>query len=104
MARKKITVVGAGNVGATPAHWLVSKELGDVVLLDIIEGMPQGQALDLAQAGPLEGYDSRLVGTNGSRETANSDIGVITSGIARKPGMSRDDRLNSNAGIVGSVA
>jgi malate dehydrogenase len=103
MARKKITVVGAGNVGATTAHWLVSKELGDVTLVDIIEGMPQGKALDLAQAGPIEGYDSRLVGTNGYKETANSDIVVITSGIARKPGMSRDDLLNTNAGIVGSV-
>ncbi len=103
MGRKKITVVGAGNVGATTAHWLVSKELGDVVLVDIIEGMPQGKALDLAQAGPIEGYDSRLVGTNGYKETANSDIVVITSGIARKPGMSRDDLLNTNAGIVGSV-
>lgn len=103
MGRKKITVVGAGNVGATTAHWLVSKELGDVVLVDIVEGMPQGKALDLAQAGPIEGYDSRLVGTNGYKETANSDIVVITSGIARKPGMSRDDLLNTNAGIVGSV-
>jgi malate dehydrogenase len=103
MGRKKITVVGAGNVGATTAHWLVSKELGDVVLVDIVEGMPQGKALDLAQAGPIEGYDSRLVGTNGYRETANSDVVVITSGIARKPGMSRDDLLNTNAGIVGSV-
>src|SRR6185369_12918908 len=103
MARKKITVVGAGNVGATTAHWLVSKELGDVVLVDIIEGMPQGKALDLAQAGPVEGYDSRLVGTNGYKETANSDVVVITSGIARKPGMSRDDLLNANAGIVASV-
>ena len=103
MGRKKITVVGAGNVGATTAHWLVSKELGDVVLVDIIEGMPQGKALDLAQAGPVEGYDSRLVGTNGYKETANSDVVVITSGIARKPGMSRDDLLNTNAGIVTSV-
>ncbi len=103
MGRKKITVVGAGNVGATTAHWLVSKELGDVVLVDIIEGMPQGKALDLAQAGPIEGYDSRLIGTNGYKETSNSDIVVITSGIARKPGMSRDDLLNTNAGIVGSV-
>jgi len=103
MARKKITVVGAGNVGATTAHWLVSKELGDVVLVDIIEGMPQGKALDLAQAGPIEGYDSRLVGTNGYKETANSDVVVITSGIARKPGMSRDDLLNTNANIVASV-
>jgi malate dehydrogenase len=103
MARKKITVVGAGNVGATTAHRLVDKELGDVVLVDIIEGMPQGKALDLAESGPVEGYDCRLIGTNGYRETANSDIVVITSGIARKPGMSRDDLLNTNAGIVGSV-
>lgn len=103
MARKKITVVGAGNVGATAAHWLAAKELGDVVLVDIVEGMPQGKALDLAQAGPIEGYDCRLVGTNGYRETANSDVVVITSGIARKPGMSRDDLLNTNAGIVASV-
>src|SRR5438128_9322393 len=103
MARKKITVVGAGNVGATTAHRLVDKELGDVVLVDIIEGMPQGKALDLAESGPVEGYDCRLIGSNGYRETANSDIVVITSGIARKPGMSRDDLLNTNAGIVGSV-
>lgn len=103
MSRKKITVIGAGNVGATTAHWLVAKELGDVVLVDIIEGMPQGKALDLAQAGPVEGYDSRLVGSNGYRETAGSDIVVITSGIARKPGMSRDDLLNTNAAIVSSV-
>ncbi|NBO65665.1 MAG: malate dehydrogenase [Acidobacteria bacterium] len=103
MARKKITVVGAGNVGATAAHWLVSKELGDVVLVDILEGMPQGKALDLAQAGPIEGYDSVLVGANDYQATAGSDVVVITSGIARKPGMSRDDLLNTNAGIVGSV-
>ena len=104
MARKKVTVVGAGNVGATTAHRLADKELCDVVLVDIIEGMPQGKALDLAQSGPVEGYDCKLIGTNGYRETANSDIVVITSGIARKPGMSRDDLLNTNAGIVGSVA
>src|SRR5215475_2974552 len=103
MGRKKITVVGAGNVGATTAHWLVSKELGDVVLVDIIEGMPQGKALDLAETGPIEGYDSRLVGSNGYKESADSDIVVITSGLARKPGMSRDDLLKTNAGIVGSV-
>jgi malate dehydrogenase len=103
MGRKKITVVGAGNVGATTAHRLVDKELGDVVLVDIIEGMPQGKALDLAESAPVEGYDCRLIGTNGYRETANSDVVVITSGIARKPGMSRDDLLNTNAGIVGSV-
>src|SRR6266403_1478266 len=89
MARKKITVVGAGNVGATAAQRLVDKELGDVVLVDIIEGMPQGKALDLAETAPIEGYDSRLVGTNGYKETADSDIVIITSGLARKPGMSR---------------
>jgi malate dehydrogenase len=103
MARKKITVIGAGNVGATTAQRLVDKELGDVVLVDIIEGMPQGKALDLAEASPIEGYDSRLIGTNGYRETANSDIVIITSGLARKPGMSRDDLLRTNAEIVGSV-
>ncbi len=103
MARKKITVVGAGNVGATAAQRLADKELGDIVLVDIVEGMPQGKALDLAEAAPVEGYDSRLVGTNGYKETANSDIVIITSGLARKPGMSRDDLLRTNADIVGSV-
>src|SRR5438034_218953 len=103
-ARKKITVVGAGNVGATAAHWLASKELGDVVLVDIVEGMPQGKALDLAQAAPVEGFDARLVGaTNDYSQTANSDVVIITSGLARKPGMSRDDLLKTNAGIVSSV-
>ena len=102
--RNKITVVGAGNVGATAAHWLASKELGDVVLVDIIEGMPQGKALDLAQAAPVEGFDARLVGaTNDYTQTANSDVVIITSGLARKPGMSRDDLLKTNAGIVSSV-
>ena len=103
MARKKITVVGAGNVGATAAQRLADKELGDVVLVDIIEGMPQGKALDLNETAPVEGYDSHLVGTNGYKETAGSDIVIITSGLARKPGMSRDDLLKTNAGIVGSV-
>jgi malate dehydrogenase len=103
MSRKKITVVGAGNVGATAAQRLADKELGDVVLVDIIEGMPQGKALDLAQAAPIEGYDVRLIGANGFKETADSDIVVITSGLARKPGMNRDDLLRTNAGIVGSV-
>jgi malate dehydrogenase len=103
MARKKISVVGAGNVGATAAQRLADKELGDVVLVDIIEGMPQGKALDLAEAAPVEGYDSRLIGTNGYKETANSDVVIITSGLARKPGMSRDDLLRTNAEIVGSV-
>jgi malate dehydrogenase len=103
MARKKISVIGAGNVGATAALWLADKELGDVVLVDIIEGMPQGKALDLAQTAPIEGYDVRLIGSNGYRETAGSDIVIITSGLPRKPGMSRDDLLKTNAEIVGSV-
>src|SRR2546422_11443214 len=101
--RSKITVVGAGNVGATVAQYAVEKELGDVVLVDVIEGIPQGKALDLAQAGPVHGYDSALIGSNGYDETANSDIVVITAGMARKPGMTRDDLLFKNAEIVGSV-
>jgi malate dehydrogenase len=102
--RNKVTVVGAGNVGATAAHWLASKELGDVVLVDIVEGMPQGKALDLAQAAPIEGFDAALVGsTSDYSATANSDVVIITSGLPRKPGMSRDDLLKTNAGIVSSV-
>jgi len=103
MARPKITVVGAGNVGATAAQYIVEKELGDVVLVDVIEGIPQGKALDLAQAGPVHGYDSALVGANGYDDTTNSDVVVITAGMARKPGMTRDDLLFKNAEIVGSV-
>ena len=102
-ARAKISVIGAGNVGASVAQYAVEKELGDVVLVDVIEGVPQGKALDLAQAGPIHGYDSRLVGSNGYDETADSDIVVITAGLARKPGMTRDDLLFKNAEIVGSV-
>jgi malate dehydrogenase len=102
-ARPKITVVGAGNVGATAAQYIVEKELGDVVLVDVIEGIPQGKALDLAQAGPVHGYDTALTGANGYDDTANSDIVVITAGMARKPGMTRDDLLFKNAEIVGSV-
>jgi len=101
--RPKITVVGAGNVGATAAQYIVEKELGDVVLVDVIEGIPQGKALDLAQAGPVHGYDSALSGANGYDDTADSDIVVITAGMARKPGMTRDDLLFKNAEIVGSV-
>src|SRR5712691_1430102 len=101
--RPKITVVGAGNVGATAAQYIVDRELGDVVLVDVIEGIPQGKALDLAQAGPVHGYDSALTGSNGYDETANSDIVVITAGLARKPGMTRDDLLFKNAEIVGGV-
>ena len=99
----KITIVGAGNVGATTAHWAATKALGDVVLIDIVEGMPQGKALDLAESAPLEGFDCRLVGTNDYADTANSDVVVVTAGIARKPGMSRDDLLHTNAKIVSTV-
>src|SRR6266852_7109445 len=101
--RPKITVVGAGNVGASVAQYAVERELGDVVLVDVVEGIPQGKALDLAQAGPVHGYDAVLVGSNGYEETANSDLVVITAGPARKPGMTRDDLLFKNAEIVGGV-
>jgi len=103
MSRKKITIVGAGNVGATAAHWAAAKELGDVVLVDIIEGMPQGKALDLMEAGPMEGFDVNVLGTNDYKATKDSDVVIITSGIARKPGMSREDLLNTNKQIVQSV-
>ena len=102
-ARPKITVVGAGNVGASVAQYAVEKELGDVVLVDVIEGVPQGKALDLLQAGPIHRYDSSLIGANGYDDTADSDVVVITAGLARKPGMTRDDLLFKNAEIVGSV-
>ncbi len=103
MARNKITVVGAGFVGATAAHWAAAKELGDVVLVDIVEGVPQGKALDLMQAGPVEGFNVNVVGTNGYDETAGSDVVIITAGLPRKPGMSRDDLLQKNFQIVKSV-
>src|SRR5215510_1206996 len=101
--RKKVTVVGAGNVGATAAHWISSKELADVVLIDIIEGVPQGKALDLLEAMPIEKRDSYITGTNDYADTANSDIVIITAGIPRKPGMSRDDLLNTNHKIMKDV-
>jgi malate dehydrogenase len=103
MARRKVTIVGAGNVGATAAQRIVDKELADVVLVDIVQGVPQGKALDLAESAPIEGYDCRLVGSNDYRETVNSDLVVITAGIPRKPGMSRDDLLRTNYGIVKGV-
>src|SRR6202795_626955 len=101
--RKKVTIVGSGNVGATAAHWIASKELADVVLIDIIEGVPQGKGLDLLEAMPIEKRDSYITGTNDYKDTANSDIVVITAGIPRKPGMSRDDLLNTNYGIMKAV-
>jgi malate dehydrogenase len=100
---KKATVIGAGNVGATAAQRLAEKELCDVVLIDIIEGIPQGKALDLAQAAPIEKHDSHLIGDNAYDASADSDIVIITAGIPRKPGMSRDDLISTNAGIVKKV-
>jgi malate dehydrogenase len=101
--RKKVTVVGAGNVGANTAQKIAAKELADVVLVDVVEGVPQGKALDMLESAPVEGYDVRIVGTNGYDETADSDIVVITAGIARKPGMSRDDLLFTNHDIIKGV-
>src|SRR4051812_8306018 len=101
--RKKVTIVGSGNVGATAAHWISSKELADVVLIDIVEGVPQGKALDLLEAMPIEKRDAHILGTNDYKDTANSDIVVITAGIPRKPGMSRDDLLNTNYKIMQDV-
>src|SRR3989344_2301402 len=103
MTRPKITIIGSGNVGATAAHWVASKELGDVVLLDVVEGMPQGKALDLLQSGPIEYFNADIKGTNEYADTKNSDIIVITSGVARKPGMTRDDLISINTRIVKEV-
>jgi malate dehydrogenase len=100
--RKKITVIGAGFVGSTCAHWIASKELADVVLVDIAEGIPQGKALDLFEAGPIEGFDVSIIGTNDYEATANSDIVILTSGAPRKPGMSREDLISINAEITAS--
>jgi len=100
---QKVTVVGAGNVGATAAQRLAEKELCDVVLIDVVEGIPQGKALDLTEAAPIEKHDSHLTGSNGYEESEGSDIVIITAGIPRKPGMSRDDLISTNAAIVKSV-
>lgn len=106
MKRAKISVIGAGNVGATAAHWAAAKELGDVVLVDIppLDGVPQGKALDLSQAAPIEDYDARISGATNYDATKDSDVVIITAGLARKPGMSRDDLLIKNTEIVKSVA
>ena len=103
LKRPKVSIIGAGNVGATAAHWIASKELADVVLVDVAEGIPQGKALDLLQAGPVEDFDVKIMGSNDYGPTENSDIVVITAGLPRKPGMSRDDLLKTNAGIVTQV-
>lgn len=101
--RKKVTVIGAGNVGANTAQKIAAKELADVVLVDVVDGVPQGKSLDMLESAPVEGYDVRIVGTNGYEETANSDIVVITAGFPRKPGMSRDDLLIANYEVVKSA-
>lgn len=101
---KKISIIGAGNTGATAAHWLAERELADVVLLDVVEGMPQGKGLDMLEAMPIIGRDTHILGTNRYEDTAGSDIIIITAGIARKPGMSREDLLKTNAEIVGKAA
>jgi malate dehydrogenase len=101
--RKKVTIVGSGHVGATAAHWIAAKELANVVLLDVIEGIPQGKGLDLLEAMPIEKRDVSIIGTNDYADTANSDVVVITAGIARKPGMSREDMLDTNSKIMADV-
>ncbi len=101
--KRKITIVGAGNVGATAAHWAAEKELGDIVLIDIIDGLPQGKALDLTEAGPVEGFDTRVLGTNDYQDTAGSDLVIVTAGLPRKPGMSREELAERNRGIMTSV-
>ncbi|WP_417910462.1 malate dehydrogenase [Candidatus Electronema sp. PJ] len=104
MMKNKITIIGAGNVGATAAHWALSRRLGNIVLLDVMEGIPQGKALDLWQAGPLDGYAGTVLGSNDYADSANSDLVIITAGLARKPGMSRDDLLAKNVAIVKTCA
>jgi malate dehydrogenase len=105
MARAKISIIGAGNVGATAAHWAAAKELGDVVLVDIpqLDGVPQGKSLDLSQAGPIEGFDASIIGATAYEPTVGSNVVIITAGLARKPGMSRDDLLMKNTEIVQAV-
>jgi len=101
--KRKITIVGAGNVGATAAHWAAEKELGDIVIIDIIDGLPQGKALDLTEAGPVEGFDTHVLGTNDYQDTAGSDLAIVTAGLPRKPGMSREELAEKNRDIMTSV-
>src|SRR3989344_5248562 len=103
MTRPKVSIIGAGNVGATTTLWIAAKDFADVVLLDIVEGMPQGKALDLLQSGPVEGFNTKIKGTNNYEDTKDSDVVVITSGLPRKPGMSRDDLIATNTKIVKEV-
>lgn len=103
MSRPKVSIVGAGTVGTAAAHWIASQELADVVLTDVIEGLPQGKALDILQAGPIAGFDVQLTGSNDYAATASSDVVIVTAGVARKPGMTREQLIDINAGIVRSV-
>jgi malate dehydrogenase len=103
MARKKIALIGAGNIGGTLAHLAATKELGDVVLFDVVEGIPQGKALDLSQCGPVEGFDAKITGTNDYADIAGADVIIVTAGVARKPGMSRDDLLGINLKVMKAV-
>jgi len=103
MARKKIALIGAGNIGGTLAHLAAIKELGDIVLFDVVEGVPQGKALDLSQCGPIEGFDARIIGSNDYADIAGADVIIVTAGVARKPGMSRDDLLGINLKVMKAV-
>src|ERR1700754_199046 len=103
MARKKIALIGAGNIGGTLAHLAAQKELGDIVLFDVVEGVPQGKALDLSQCGPIEGFDAKIIGSNDYKDIAGADVIIVTAGVARKPGMSRDDLLGINLKVMKAV-
>src|ERR671921_2755613 len=103
MARNKIALIGAGNIGGSMAHLCLLKGLGDVVLFDVVEGLPQGKALDLSHAGPVEGFDGNVIGTNSYEDIAGADVCIVTAGIARKPGMSRDDLLGINLKVMKAV-
>ena len=103
MARKKIALIGAGNIGGTLAHLAAQKELGDIVLFDVVEGVPQGKALDLSQCGPVEGFDAKITGTNDYADLAGADVVIVTAGVPRKPGMSRDDLLSINLKVMEQV-
>ena len=103
MARRKIALIGAGNIGGTLAHLAAQKELGDIVLFDVVEGVPQGKALDLSQCGPVEGFDARITGTNDYADIAGADVVIVTAGVPRKPGMSRDDLLGINLKVMQAV-
>ena len=103
MARKKIALIGAGNIGGTLAHLAAKKELGDIVLFDVVEGVPQGKALDLSQCGPIEGFDAKIIGSNDYKDIAGADVIIVTAGVARKPGMSRDDLLGINLKVMKAV-